>query len=751
MPSISNSFAWRRAFLVALGALSIVSAHARPLAAQGTGAAVEVVVRDEQGAALEDVDVLVPALGRSANTGADGRATLARLPAGRHELRVVHAGYAPEWRQVELAANHAGRVEVVLIRTPLSLPGLQVTATPTGRDPLAVTQSTSQLAGRELEREMAGTVAQTLRMQPGVAVRSMGPAASMPIVRGLTGDRVLVLQDGQRSADLAGSADDHGITIDPLTAQRVEVVRGPATLLYGNNALGGVVNIITADIPSGSLRRPEGLLGIQSESAFPGGAASLRASAPLSESWVVTARAGGRGTSDMRIPNDPLLGDRLENTGAHSWSGALGIGHAGERLTGGATVRGYQFAYGLPTPPGTGAVRLNGRRYEGAARWEGVLSSPLFHSIRAEGTLQDYLHDEVDRDSSRVLQTFALQTQAASVQLRQGRLGPLSEGAWGVSLLRKDYAATGPEALTPAAESRGLGAFGFQEIALPAKLALQLGGRFDHFRIASRESAKFGQGRERAFHAVSGAVGVRVPLAEGASGAINVSSSFRAPTVEELFSRAAHAGTGAVELGNPELRAERGLSMEGVLRVSDARWNGQLAAYHSTIANFVHLVAEGDTVLYGATLPVLRYAQEEAVLMGVEGAVEWALSRTLVVGALGDVVRARMADGTPLSYMPPPRLGLSLRWEDDAVSIGGDLHHELAQHRVGAAGESPTPPHTLGRLHAGFRFRTGQRTHSLSIRAENLTNELHREATSRVKDFAPGPGRNLALMYRLYY
>jgi iron complex outermembrane recepter protein len=246
-------------------------------------------------------------------------------------------------------------------------------------------------------------------------------------------------------------------------------------------------------------------------------------------------------------------------------------------------------------------------------------------------------------------------------------------------------------------------------------------------------------------------VGLRVPLTEAASASVHLGRSFRAPTVEELFSAAAHAGTGAVELGDPLLVAENGTSFEAMLRVRSARWSGQIAGYHNAIDDYVHLAARGDTILYGVTLPILRYAQRGAVLRGAEGSIEWAASRTLVLGVLGDYLHARLEDGTPLSYMPPPRLGALVRWDGGVLSAGGDVHHELAQNRVGAAAERPTPAHTILRVHGGVRFRTGERTHSLTLRAENLGNELHREATSRVKDFAPGPGRNLSIVYRLYY
>lgn len=718
-------------------------------AADGQAAGrIEGTVLDAAGQPVAGAQVLVDGRLRIGATGADGRFAVTGVAAGIRRVRVLAMGYAPAEREVPVPGE---AVRIRLEHTPLALPGIQVTASPGASEVSAVAQATSQLAGRALEREMGGTLAHTLRAQPGVAMRFMGPAATMPVLRGLTGDRVLVLHDGQRTGDLAGSADDHGVTVDPLAAQRVEVVRGPATLLYGNNALGGVVNVISDDVPSHVPGRVEWSAGLHSESAYPGGAASVKVTAPLAGAWAGTLRVGGRSTGDMRIPTDTVLGSRLRNTDTESWNAALGIGHAGEGVEGGVAARAYGFGYGLPVPPGAGPVSLRGRRYELRAGGELRTAWPLAARVRADAATQDYAHDELNDGDGHVLQRFALRTRTASARVHQAPRGRLADGAWGVSGLWKDYSATGPEALTPPADSRGVGVFAIQEVRLMGGVSLQVGGRYDDYRIASRANEKFGAGRTRAFRAVSGSAGVRVPLWEGWTVAASAARSFRAPTVEELFSAAAHAGTGAVELGNPALRPERGVSVEGVLRAQARRWTGQVAAYHNRVSDYVYLAARGDTLLNGVRLPVLEYAQGTAVLRGVEGAVEVAATRALVLGVMGDWLRAEHADGTPLSFMPPPRLGGTVRWDDGRWMLGADLHHEMRQDRVGAAAELPTPAHTTVRLSAGVRMPWAGSLHSVTLRAENLTDELHREATSRIKDFAPGPGRNLSLLYRVVF
>ncbi|MDQ3521234.1 MAG: TonB-dependent receptor, partial [Gemmatimonadota bacterium] len=523
-------------------------------------------VSDTNGRPLPQAQVTLTRIGRNVLTDATGRFVFRNVPVGIHRVQATFMGYAPASQEVSVGAAESTQANFTLRATPLSLDEIQVTGTPAASDAQAVTQATTQLSGKALERNLGGTLAQTLALQPGIRVRYNGPAASTPIMRGLTGDRILILQDGQRSSDLAGSAVDHAVTIDPLTAQRIEVVRGPATLLYGNNALGGVVNVISGDIPTNVPHRLEGMAATQTESAFPGAGGSLRLNAPLADRWAVTLRAGGRSAGDVRIGADPVLGARLANTDTHSGSGSVGVGYIGERVTSGGSLKTYQFAYGLPVPPGSDAVRLRGNRYEGTARTQVELGSALFPSLRADATVQDYSHDELD-SAGKVQMSFGLRTETLNLLVRQGAVGPFTEGAWGVSGLFKQYGNTGPAALTPAADSRAWGAFGFQELALSNRgPALQLGGRFDQYGIASRDSPKFGPGVDRMFRSLSGSLGLRLPVTEAISGSVSLARSFRAPTVEELFSGALHAGTGAVEYGTPTLAAERGTGVEGVLR-----------------------------------------------------------------------------------------------------------------------------------------------------------------------------------------
>lgn len=338
-------------------------------------------------------------------------------------------------------------------------------------------------------------------------MRHAGPAAAAPVIRGLEGDRILVLQDGQRSGDLSSSSPDHGVTVDPLATQRIEVVRGPATLLYGNSALGVVVNVISNDIPVTVPRKVNGFAAGQVESVNPGAGASASLSVPLAGDLVGGLRLGARRMGDVRVGG----GEVLPNSFSRNLNAVASLGYVGKRQHGGLAYRGYGFEYGLPAS-GEENAYIRGRRQEAAGRADLDLGGALTH-LRLDGTAQWYGHDEVE-GTGEIGTTFALRTQTLTATTRT-RMGRVS-GAFGFSGLLRQYAAQGEEALTPPADSRTGGVFVYQQLPLGGRRApnLELGGRLDAYQIESREAdaERFGAPATRTFRNASGSVGLSVPV-----------------------------------------------------------------------------------------------------------------------------------------------------------------------------------------------------------------------------------------------
>ena len=718
-------------------------------------------VVDSAGAPLANANVVVAEVSRAATTNAQGEFVLRGLPAGEYHLSVTLIGYAPGHRVVRVPAEGQDvRVQVVLLATPLRISAVIVSASPTGTETDRLTQAAVELSGAALYRSLGSSVASTLAQEPGVSQRFNGPAATMPVIRGLTGDRILVLQDGDRSGDLASAAADHTVSADPLAAQRIEVVRGPASLLYGNSALGGVVNVVSNDIPTSVPTHVEGRIGSQSETVTPGGAVSGGITTALGARSALSVRGGWRDMGALRTGG----ATSLDGTDARTINGSLGYGFVGERANAGVAVKVYDFNYGIPSAPGDpeAGIRIDGRRTAISARSGVQLPRAALPYLRVEATVQDYRHDEIESDGA-IGTNFQLRTQTLNAQATTafGRL----KGAIGLQGLFKQYAATGAEALTPAANSSGLGAFVYQELPLHLKAddgddadhegeaQLQFGARWDNYSIVSRTGdAKFGAGRTTDFSNASGSLGVNVPLGKVLSVSGSVARAFRAPTVEELYSNAFHAAAGTYDVGNASLEAETSSGAEAIVRARTSRVTAQFSAYVNRVANYVTPDIVGDTLVDGDLVPLNRFAQADAQLSGVEGLLEARVGATVVATLMGDLVRGRFADGGDLPFMPPARVGAGLRWERGRFSASGDVRHALAQDRVtGGSVDVATEAYTLVNLSVGTQWVVGNVLHGLTLRGDNVGDVRYFDSASRIKSFAPNPGRNISLVYQVQF
>jgi iron complex outermembrane receptor protein len=728
------------------------------------------IVTDTAGTPLANARVAVSGANRATTTGADGTFVLRSVPAGRYHLDVSRIGYAPE--HVEVTVPETGSpvfVEIVLIPTPLALEGVIVTGTPGASDPLTVTQSTTQISGKEFDRQVGATIAETLAEEPGIQTRFAGPAASLPVIRGLTGDRILILQNGQRTGDLSGSSADHALSIDPLSATRIEVVRGPASLLYGSSALGGVVNVIGTDIPTNVPTHIEGYVAAQGATVTPGGAATAEAVFPVGSSLALSARGGFRNMGDLRVGGDAVL----ENTSLETVHGDVGFGYIGERLSGGLAFNGHAFEYGLPLglheeeihageeplEEEAEGIRLDGSRFELTGRSDWALGGAVFQELNANGTAQWYQHDEIE-PTGEIGTTFRLNTQTLDLKANTDFWN--ARGTVGLSGLFKQYDPTGEEALTPPANSRDLGIFLFQEMPLfggdhetEYVPHLQLGARYDRFWIDSEAGGeKFGPARSLDFDALTGSVGVLLPFRERTSVGVSVARAFRAPTVEELFSNAFHAAVGAFDVGNPELEPETNLGAEGVFRSQTTRLNVLFSAYYNRIDNFITPTIVGDTLLVEngevESVPLNVFGQGDATLKGLEGKVEALVAPNWVLGVRGDVVEGEFTDGGPLPFMPAGHLGGDVRWDNGNIAAGTNIRHAFAQDEV-SENELATGAYTLFGLNLSYTRNLGGQIHTVTLQADNLLDERYREATSRIKAFAPNPGRNLSLVYRVLF
>ncbi len=688
--------------------------------------------------------VSVAAAGGMAVSHGDGTFHI-RVPGLRiYAVRVERLGY----RTVSLEVD-ASREEIVVVEmeaNPISLPDLVVTGSVVARAVNEVLRPTSVFAGEDLQRRLAGTLAETLSSEPGLAVSSMGPGSAHPVIRGLSGDRILMLEDGERVGDEFASGPDHATALDASSARRVEVIRGPGAILYGSNALGGVINVVRDDVPSSVPHHLTGAFTLQGQSVSNAASGSLNLTYGLTDHIPVRLELSRRSSGDLETPVGSLENtstDIRELSGGTSWVGDWG--HAG------ATFRYYGNDYGIPGGFVGGheaGVRVEMERT--ATRLRSVLRPrAVFESIEIDAGHTWYEHREIEPPD--ILGTlFERQTVSGEILARHGGWGPFSSGGVGTRTSWEDFG-FGGSLFTPNSTHTSFAVFALEEVDLNP-IRLEAGLRYDWARVRpDREdpTSEIGHIRERSFGAASGSFGALAQLTRSLTVGATVARAFRTPSVNELFSEGPHLAAYAFEVGNPSLEMERGTGIDLFVRLTGNRLNAEMTWFHNAIADYVFPLETGE--LSRVRLPIFQFQGEDAVLTGFESALEWAMVGDLTVEAVASYVRGRIkATDEPLPLIPPLQGRFAIGYAPRNWFVEAETRVAARQDRTGPF-ESPTDGYAVFDLSAGIRVTVMGRLNVITVRGENLGNTVYRNHLSRVKEIMPQAGRSITVAYRVVF
>ena len=688
--------------------------------------------------------VFIEELGREVESGFDGSYAFDDLPAGTYHLIVAAEGYMS--RRVEVVVL-AGVDAIIEIEMPLELHFTEVVSvSPEPRDLFDAYQPIAVLAGQDLSRQLEGSLGATLATQPGVAERSLGPSPGRPVIRGLDGDRVLILEDGQRMGDLSSQSGDHGITINTASASRIEVVRGPATLLHGSSAIGGLVNVITEQIPTQAVQAVSGSVVLDGGTAASegGGAADLWWG---DGSWALHASGGGRRSGDVDTPQGTV-----ENTQARGGSGSVGLSYLGRRGYIGGNYGYEDTRYGIPFLE-EGNIQLTPRRHRIGVRTELRELDGFVESVRGSLGIRRYRHDELEKaEVGTRFENNEIEVEVLANHAPAGRL----TGTFGGWALARQFRAIGEEALSPPVDQSGAAIFAYEELEWP-HVTFQLGGRLDYARFEP-------QGRlpERDFTEFSGSVGllVRPPAAsDNLTVAVSLARAARHPALEELYFFGEHPGNVSFEIGNPQLPAEHALGFDASLRWRYARVSGEFTYFVNAVSDFIAR-RELTAAEFAARFPdeqdagefaIVEFVGADSVLQGVEAHNDVTITPWLFAELGVDWVRGEQsATDDPLPRMPPPRLRTGLRYQRNALQVGGEVVAVRRQDRVFGA-ETETPGYALLKLFASYSFLIGETVSTITARLDNATDRLYRNHLSLIKDVVPEMGRNLKLIYKVQF
>lgn len=684
------------------------------------------------------------------------------------------------------AAAHADDAQGV--HDPIG-PDIIVTA-PFERERFSLPTAVGVLEGEALTRNTRATIGETLAQQPGVTATFFGPNASRPILRGLDGERVRILTDGIGSFDVSNTSVDHAVAINPLTADRVEIIRGPAALLYGSGAIGGVVNVtdrrIVREIPEefahidalGSLGSNADERSIAGSVDVPLGRSGLVAHADGSFLETGDYRAGGYLFSrDLREAAAAEGGEaaekaesrgRVENTSARTWQVAGGLSWIGEKGNMGVSVSRMESNYGIPNTLELGHdddhdddhggdhdddhdheghshedIRLNLKQTRIDARAE-LQMFGAFEKLAFRFGWADYRHDEIE-DTGEIGTSFfnnALEARAELVQRERNGW----KGASGIQILSRRFEAVGEEAYIPLNQTDQVGLFTVQTFDLE-RVTLEVGGRYEHTDVRSAPL-----GVSRSFDAFSGSAGFSIPLGNAFRFAASAAYTERAPAAEELFANGAHAATRTFEIGDVNLDKERSFGVEALVRGRGEGWRLELSGFFNRFNNFIFLNPTGAEE---DELPVFVYEQAGARYWGFEAEGAVTLFRAgetrFDLTALVDYVQADiLGGGGPAPRIPPLRFIGGVEANGGAFGGRVELEHVTRQDRV-ADFETETPAYTLVNASVAWRPFGSNNPTTIIASVNNIFDVEARRHASFLKDFAPLPGRDARLTARFTF
>ena len=648
---------------------------------------------------------------------------------------------------------------------------------PYNRDREAVLAGTSVLTGAALTRQMRPTIGETLAHLPGVSATSFGPNASRPVLRGFQGERVRILKDGIGSIDVSNTSVDHAVVVNPLTSERIEVLRGPSALLFGSSAIGGVVNVLDNRIPR---RVPEHGVHIDAIGTY-GSAARERSGfgqvdLPIGSNFVIHVDGSYAKTSDLDTGNfilsaplraqaaastDPDIADlatlrgKLPNSAAKTWEVAGGAALILDGGTIGASFSHYDSLYGVPVryslDPAVEAeqVRLQVKQDRADLRAELNIGGGFLDMIRFRTAFADYRHSEIEEDGT-VATTFLNKSVESRLEFAQAKRGNW-RGAFGAQLAIRDFNVIGAEAFVPENTTHQFGVFTLQEIdAGPFKA--EAGARYERTNLSAVENAIIGNpDYRRNFSALSGSIGASYALAEGVRIGLTASHTERAPAAEELFANGPHAGTQAFEIGNPDFVKERSNGVEASLRASRPGFSFSVAAYYNWFTNYIYEAQTGAVI---DDLPVFQFAQADARYYGIEAEFSAKVATLGGIGisidGVGDYTRATITGVGSAPRIPPLRLLGGIQGKSDSFDVRAEVEWTAKQDRL-ASFETATPGFTLVNASATIRPFGADSKASLTLSANNIFNVEARRHASFLKDYAPLSGRDFRITGRVSF
>lgn len=723
--------------------------------------------------------VFIPELQAGTTSHQDGSFMLYNIPPGVYNIQARFTGYETVEKTVQVAEGDTTQIVFEIRETVFRSPVVEIRRNRRAEED-RVQEADYALTGRDLRRRLSRTISETLGDEPGLAEQSMGPAPSRPVLRGLGGERLEILEDGGRTGDLSATAEDHALTIDPMTAEEIEVIRGPSSLIYSPNAMGGIINVIRDKVPMRRSQHHHGSVSSQGETVNLGLAGGFNVQGPLGENWAYNADGSVRNAHDITTPEG-----ELENTGIRTYNTSLGVSRVEDWGTAGASGSFYQTGYGIPGDEELAGVHPDGvnidmQRYYVDTRLRLESDRDNINRYDVSAQLSHYEHREwpVGRPDATAAAFGVLSNNIRGEIQHNGFFGG-DEGVTGIwSELR--YQNTGGGVFTPNTIQGGLAGYTYENYEWD-RFSLNAAARFDSRYFYPTQSHQIVNVRlmqdrgqldfdaeydvtDRFMYDVSASVSLDYQITPSWEAGTVFLRSVRIPGIEELSQDGPHLGAYSFEVGNPGLDTERGYGIEFNTRYATDRSRIRMAVFRNQAQDFIFSSQIAERSPRHAPLPLYQFRGERVLMTGYEANYEFHIYGDFVTAGTisyvqGDIIPEGASvplrvgsddDFEHLPQMPPLNGNVSFEYRRSFMSIGSRMRFADSQDRTGRF-EDPTEGYTVFDAFMELNTQRLGGYHTFSLTAQNITNTAYRNHLSRIRELIPEPGRNFQLLYRYYF
>ncbi|MDR9366897.1 MAG: TonB-dependent receptor [Balneolaceae bacterium] len=754
-------------------------------------------VTDSNGEPLQAVNIVFPQLDRGASTKSDGSYQVSGLPTGTYTVVFSYIGYQNINREITLQSGETVSLNVELNETSISTESITVTGTPYASDPLTTPADVDVLTGDTKFTQQTTSLGASLTDLSGVSSISTGSQMGKPVIRGLSGDRIRVLDDGV-AMDYQQYGVRHGPNVDPFTSERIEVVRGAASVQYGSDALGGAVNVISNSIPDAVDSQPflqgEILSGFATNNnEFTGGLYLNGASGRFGFTGTLVRRSAGNMTAPdvatFQETNDtsaPKFSDELDNTDYEQLNGSFGVGYQTTAGKISAEYTRWQNSHNFLLPNGRGlgqnlennSIQVKGNLQLGnnfILKPNFTYSGNLRQSNPGGGNAEP--RSEIPDEGFAFLDILR-ESYTGKTELEHPEVGPF-RGTVGLEYTYQDQATRGVEPLVPSADIQNFAAFIFEKAEFN-NFTLSIGARLDS-RTQEAESdtdlnlPNFDAGEtddvlDQSYTEFSGSLGATYQFTESFSIASNIGRGFRAPSLFNLHVDGVHGGVAAYQVGDPFLEPERSLNTDLSLRWRSTNVRAKVTVYRNAIDNYIFLINTGEFAgPSGGGPPILETTQGDARLYGGDASLTAQLLPWLQVSGTFETVNGENVDNDiaevdDLPMLPPTKFNGEVKFmqrrlaslKNAFLSVG--VEHSSSKEAAGRYepfwqfgnvpkfsnfGVASTDAYTLLNVNVGAEIDLWSRPISLQISAQNLLDEAYRDFLDTYKGYALSPGRNI--------